>query len=291
MDPVSPAIKPTLEWWPSPAKINLFLHICGRHENGYHELQTLFQLLDYGDKIGIELNALSNVTLSDNIDGVKTQDNLIYKAACLLLPYRSNPSLGANIYVRKKIPMGAGLGGGSSNAATVLVALNYLWQCNLRQGELLLLGKSLGADVPVFVNGHSAFAQGIGDKLSNTHIEPAYYLIATPDAHISTQAIFTHPDLPRNSHKLDINEYKFALTRNDCEKLVCNLQPEVANLLNRLLHYAPSRMTGTGASVFAKFTTLERAKDVMQYLPDRVTAFVAKGLDVSPLHVKLAQCT
>ncbi|MFT6267765.1 MAG: 4-diphosphocytidyl-2-C-methyl-D-erythritol kinase [Alphaproteobacteria bacterium] len=278
-----------VEWWPSPAKINLFLHICGRYENGYHELQTLFQLLDHGDQIGIEINDSSKITLADSIEGVNTEDNLIYKAARLLLEYRPNSSIGANIYLRKRIPMGGGLGGGSSNAATVLVALNSMWHCQLGQTALLALGKSLGADVPVFVNGYSAFAEGIGDKLTNTQISPAYYLVATPPQHISTHAIFTHPDLPRNSCKLDINDYKFALTKNDCEKLVCNLQPEVASLLNRLLHYAPSRMTGTGASVFAKFATLESATDVLQQLPDGVTAFIAKGVDVSPLHAKLAE--
>ncbi|MFT4653506.1 MAG: 4-diphosphocytidyl-2-C-methyl-D-erythritol kinase [Patiriisocius sp.] len=278
-----------VEWWPSPAKINLFLHICGRYDNGYHELQTLFQLLDYGDQIGIEVNHSSQITLIDSIEGVNTEDNLVYKAAQLLLDYRIDPTMGANIYLRKHIPMGGGLGGGSSNAATVLVALNYQWHCQLGQAALLALGKSLGADVPVFVNGHSAFAEGIGEKLTNTQISPAYYLVATPPQNISTQAIFTHPDLPRNSPKLDINHYNFALTQNDCEKLVCNLQPEVANLLNRLLHYAPSRMTGTGASVFAKFATLESAKSVLQHLPDGVAAFVAKGIDQSPLHAKLAE--
>jgi 4-diphosphocytidyl-2-C-methyl-D-erythritol kinase len=278
-----------IKWWPSPAKINLFLHICGRQKNGYHELQTLFQLLDYGDQIGIELNDSSHISLVDRIDGVNTEENLIFRAAQLLLNYRPRPTLGANIYVRKQIPMGGGLGGGSSNAATVLVALNHMWNCQLSQTTLLALGKSLGADVPVFINGHSAFAQGIGEKFTETHISSAYYLVATPAQHISTQAIFSHPDLPRNSRKIDINEYEFASTQNDCEKLVCKLQPEVANLLNRLLHYAPSRMTGTGSSVFAVFATFESAKNVLQHLPDGVSAFIAKGIDVSPLHVKLAK--
>lgn len=278
----------SIDWWPSPAKINLFLHICGRRDDGYHNLQTLFQLLDYGDEIGLELNDSSSITLETDIPGVSTQDNLIYKAAKLLFEHRPQPSLGVNIHMRKKIPMGGGLGGGSSNAATVLVALNHMWQCGLNNATLLSLGQSLGADVPVFINGHSAFAQGIGEQLSNTHIPLAYYVVATPAQHISTQAIFTHPDLPRNTRKIDLSCYEFSTTRNDCEKLVCKLQPEVANLLNRLLHYAPSRMTGTGASIFAKFTSIESATSVLQHLPEGVSGFVAKGLDVSPLHAKLA---
>jgi 4-diphosphocytidyl-2-C-methyl-D-erythritol kinase len=184
--------------------------------------------------------------------------------------------------------MGGGLGGGSSNAATVLIALNYMWDCQLSMNELLTLGVKLGADVPVFINGHSAFAQGIGEQLTNTHIPEAYYLVATPKTNISTQAIFTHPDLPRNTRIFNITDYKFELTHNDCEKLVCKLQPEVANLVNRLLHYAPSRMTGTGASVFAVFASFKEAENVIQHLPEGVSAFVAKGLDVSPLSVKLS---
>jgi 4-diphosphocytidyl-2-C-methyl-D-erythritol kinase len=279
-----------IQWWPSPAKLNLFLHVCGRLQNGYHELQTLFQLLDFGDQIGLEITHSACVNMVDNIKGINKEDNIVFKAAQLLLKYRPTPSLGVNIYLKKRIPMGGGLGGGSSNAATTLVALNHMWHCQLSLATLLALAQQLGADVPVFVNGHSAFAQGIGDELTNTQIQSAYYLVATPNIQISTEAIFNHPDLPRSTTKLDTNDYKFDLTRNDCEKLVCNLQPEVANLLNRLLHYAPSRMTGTGASVFTKFATLEEANSVLKLLPDEVSAFVAKGVDVSPLHAKLAEC-
>lgn len=278
-----------IQWWPSPAKLNLFLHVCGRQENGYHELQTLYQLLDFGDEIGIEVTSTGTIKLMNNIEGVLPQDNLVYKAAQLLFDYRSQKNLGVNISLKKRIPMGGGLGGGSSNAASVLVALNFMWHCQLTTTSLLALAKTLGADVPVFVNGHSAFAEGIGEKLQNTQITPSYYLVATPNVHISTQAVFTHSDLPRNTARMNMQDYKFDLTQNDCEKLVCNLQPEVANLLNRLLHYAPSRMTGTGASVFAKFDSIEAANEVVPFLPNGVTAFVAKGVDVSPLHNKLAE--
>jgi 4-diphosphocytidyl-2-C-methyl-D-erythritol kinase len=197
-----------IEWWPSPAKINLFLHVCGQYENGYHSLQTLFQLLDFGDQIGIELTQSGKVQLVDEISGVANVDNLIYKAAQLLINHKPNEHLGAKIHLRKKIPMGGGLGGGSSNAATVLIALNYMWDCQLSMNELLTLGVKLGADVPVFINGHSAFAQGIGEQLTNTHIPEAYYLVATPKTNISTQAIFTHPDLPRNTRIFNITDYK-----------------------------------------------------------------------------------
>lgn len=277
-----------IEWWPSPAKINLFLHICGQYDNGYHSLQTLFQLLDFGDQIGIELTHSGKVELIDGIKGVANTDNLIFKAAQLLSDYRPNKQLGAKIYLRKQIPMGGGLGGGSSNAATVLIALNHMWNCQLSQTVLLAIGAKLGADVPVFVNGHSAFAQGTGEQLSNTQIPSAYYLVATPKKNISTHSIFTHPNLPRDTPLMDFTDYEFDLTHNDCEKLVCKLQPEVANLVNRLLHYGPSRMTGTGASVFAKFASYDEAKAVLKHLPEGVSAFVAKGLDVSPLHTKLA---
>ena len=276
-----------IEWWPSPAKINLFLHVCGQYENGYHSLQTLFQLLDFGDEIGLELTQSGSVQLVDEISGVANCDNLIYKAAQLLIDHRPNKRQGAKIHLRKRIPMGGGLGGGSSNAATVLIALNHMWQCQLGLTELLAIGVKLGADVPVFINGHSAFAQGIGEQLTNTHIPKAYYLVVTPNASISTQTIFKHPHLPRNTPIMNIAEYKFELTHNDCEKLVCKLQPEVANLVNRLLHYAPSRMTGTGASVFAKFASYKEAKNVIPHLPEGVSAFIAKGLDVSPLNAKL----
>lgn len=288
MEPVS-----TIDWWPSPAKINLFLHVCGRFENGYHELETLFQILDFGDEIGFELTSSGSIELSDPIKGVATQDNLIYKAANCLLPYRKNTQYGIKLHMQKSIPMGGGLGGGSSNAATVMVALNHLWECGLSKTTLLAYGLKLGADVPVFINGHSAFARGIGEQLENVKLPQCFFLVATPNEHIETAAVFSHPDLPRNTAKLDFStvelEQLFRLTQNDCEKLVCNGHPKVANLLQWLLHYAPSRMTGTGASVFAQFESFEQAQNVFSQLPNDVSGFVAKGLDVSPLHEKLTQ--
>ena len=278
-----------LQWWLSPAKINLFLHICGRYENGYHELQTLFQLLDYYDEIGTQVNNSAQITLDSPIEGLNFEDNLLVKAARALWPYRASEKLGVTLHLRKKIPMGGGLGGGSSNAATVLLVLNKLWGCGLDLPALLNIAVKIGADVPLFVNGHSAFAQGVGDELINTQISPQYYLVATPNVHISTQAIFTSPQLPRNTAKIDFNDYQFDRTQNDCEKLVAKLHPEVASLLQWLLHYAPSRMTGTGASVFAQFDSFEAAQIVLNKLPSSVSAFVAKGIDVSPLYLNNAQ--
>lgn len=279
-----PILNNDIQWWPSPAKINLFLHICDRYENGYHELQTLFQILDLCDQIGFSVNQSGCISLQDNIEGLAAEDNLLFKAANILLPYRANNAFGANLYMRKKIPMGGGLGGGSSNAATVLLALNQLWECQLSLSKLQELGLQLGADVPVFVNGHSAFAQGIGEDLINTKLPSTYYLVATPQLHVSTRDVFSHKDLPRNTAKIDFNTYQFDQTQNDCEKLVCKLHPEVANLLQWLLHYAPSRMTGTGASVFALFDSYQSAQMVLETLPKNVTAFIAKGIDVSPAH-------
>ncbi len=278
----------SFDWWPSPAKLNLFLHICGRYDNGYHQLQTVFQLLDYGDLIGFRVNDSEKVTLIDNIDKVRTEDNLIYRAAIEMFARRpSNCKLGVDIKIDKRIPMGGGLGGGSSNAATTLVALNAMFRCKLSSAELQEIGLGLGADVPVFVFGKTAFANGIGEKLSPMPLETQVYLVACPSAHLSTESVFTHPDLPRNTPLITANNYQFEHTKNDCEKLVCDLEPKVANLLQQLLHYAPSRLTGTGASVFARFSCTEEALAVQEKLPKDCISFVTKGVNHSALHDKL----
>jgi 4-diphosphocytidyl-2-C-methyl-D-erythritol kinase len=186
--------------------------------------------------------------------------------------------------VKKNLPMGGGLGGGSSNAATVLVALNTFWQCKLSTDTLANIGLSLGADVPIFVNGHTAFAQGVGEVLTPCEQPQFYYLVATPDVHISTADIFGHPDLPRNTPEIDFAQYRFEDTTNDCQKLVCDTHSKVASLLQWLLNYAPSRMTGTGASVFAVFSQQEQAQKVMDMLPQGVSGFVARGLNRSSLY-------
>ncbi|MFT2090639.1 4-(cytidine 5'-diphospho)-2-C-methyl-D-erythritol kinase [Paraglaciecola sp. 2405UD69-4] len=276
-----------LTWWPSPAKLNLFLHINGQYENGYHQLQSLFQLLDFGDELAFEVNNSGKVHLANPIEGVPDSDNLIIKAALLLKQTAPSPEaerFGCTIYLKKKLPMGGGIGGGSSNAATTLLVLNHLWKCNLDLDTLAKLGLSLGADVPIFIYGKTAFAEGVGEKLNFTSVPSSYYLVVFPNCHVSTADIFKDPDLPRNTPKIDFSEYQFSNTRNDCQKLVCERHVDVANALQWLLEYAPSRMTGTGACIFAMFEHKKDALHVQSLLPNKMTSFVAKGVDSSPLH-------
>ncbi|WP_305464752.1 4-(cytidine 5'-diphospho)-2-C-methyl-D-erythritol kinase [Photobacterium leiognathi] len=273
--------------WPAPAKLNLFLYITGQRPNGYHDLQTLFQFVDYGDTLTITPRRDNQILLTPAIEGVKTEDNLIYRAA-EALRQAANCDLGADIHIDKILPMGGGLGGGSSNAATTLVALNHLWQTNLSVDELAEIGLKLGADVPVFVRGTSAFAEGIGEKLQPAEPEEKWFLVAKPDISIATVDIFTHPDLPRNTEKRSLEALLRGVYENDCEKIVRSLNPEVDQALSWLLEYAPSRLTGTGACVFSEFNTQEEANAILKILPDWLHGFVAKGVNTSPLMTALA---
>lgn len=273
--------------WPSPAKLNLFLYINGRKENGYHELQTLFQFLDYGDELSIQANNSGEITITPAIEGVALEDNLIWKAA-RLLQEKSGCRLGAAIKLTKILPMGGGIGGGSSNAATTLVALNHLWQTNLNDDELAQLGLSLGADVPVFVRGFAAFAEGVGEQLTPVAPKEKWYLVIRPNVSIATKDIFTHPDLTRNTPKRDLTTLLDTCYENDCEKIVRLLYPEVDKKLSWLLQYAPSRLTGTGSCVFAEFSSKQEANAVLAELVDNVSAFVAQGRNISPLKETLA---
>ncbi|WP_038879813.1 4-(cytidine 5'-diphospho)-2-C-methyl-D-erythritol kinase [Vibrio jasicida] len=274
--------------WPSPAKLNLFLYINGRTENGYHELQTLFQFVDHGDELSIQANGSGEITISPEIEGVPLKDNLIWKAATALQRY-ANCSYGAHIDLHKILPMGGGIGGGSSNAATALVALNYLWQTHLSDDELAEIGLALGADVPVFVRGFAAFAEGVGEKLSPAHPDEKWYLVVRPNVSIATVDIFTHPDLTRNTPKRDLETLLNTPSVNDCEKIVRMLYPEVDKQLSWLLQYAPSRLTGTGSCVFAEFSSKAEAKAILAQLSDNVSAFVAQGRNISPLKETLAE--
>ncbi|WP_199454645.1 4-(cytidine 5'-diphospho)-2-C-methyl-D-erythritol kinase [Vibrio owensii] len=274
--------------WPSPAKLNLFLYINGRIENGYHELQTLFQFVDHGDELTIQANNSGEITISPEIEGVPLKDNLIWKAATALQRY-TNCSYGAHIDLHKILPMGGGIGGGSSNAATALVALNYLWQTHLSDDELAEIGLALGADVPVFVRGFAAFAEGVGEKLSPAHPDEKWYLVVRPNVSIATADIFGHPDLTRNTPKRDLKTLLNAPSVNDCEKIVRMLYPEVDKQLSWLLQYAPSRLTGTGSCVFAEFSSKSEAETILAQLSDKVSAFVAQGRNVSPLKETLAE--
>ncbi|EJL6663111.1 4-(cytidine 5'-diphospho)-2-C-methyl-D-erythritol kinase [Vibrio cholerae] len=273
--------------WPSPAKLNLFLYITGRRANGYHDLQTLFQFLDHGDELTITANNSGNIILSPALADVALEDNLIYKAAMALKNAAQSP-LGADIQLHKVLPMGGGIGGGSSNAATTLVALNYLWQTGLSDDQLAEIGLALGADVPVFTRGFAAFAEGVGEELSAVEPEEKWYLVVRPAVSIATKDIFTHPQLMRNTPKRDLASLLATPYENDCEKIVRSLYPEVDKQLSWLLQYAPSRLTGTGSCVFAEFSSRKDAQAVFAQLSDNVLAFVAQGRNVSPLRKTLA---
>ncbi|WP_288847488.1 4-(cytidine 5'-diphospho)-2-C-methyl-D-erythritol kinase [uncultured Citrobacter sp.] len=275
--------------WPSPAKLNLFLYITGQRADGYHTLQTLFQFLDYGDTIDIAPRSDDEIHLLTPVEGVAHEDNLIVRAARLLMKAASESNRlpkgsGADISIDKRLPMGGGLGGGSSNAATVLVALNHLWQCGLSVDELAALGLTLGADVPVFVRGHAAFAEGVGEILTPVEPEEKWYLVAHPGVSIPTPVIFNDPDLPRNTPKRSIKTLLKCEFGNDCEVIARKRFREVDAALSWLLEYAPSRLTGTGACVFAEFDTESRARQVLEQAPEWLKGFVAKGVNLSPLH-------
>ncbi|CAM7629563.1 4-(cytidine 5'-diphospho)-2-C-methyl-D-erythritol kinase [Citrobacter portucalensis] len=275
--------------WPSPAKLNLFLYITGQRADGYHTLQTLFQFLDYGDTIDITPRSDGEIHLLTPVEGVAHEDNLIVRAARSLMKAASESNRlpkgsGADISIDKRLPMGGGLGGGSSNAATVLVALNHLWRCGLSVDELAALGLTLGADVPVFVRGHAAFAEGVGEILTPVEPEEKWYLVAHPGVSIPTPVIFNDPDLPRNTPKRSIKTLLKCEFGNDCEVIARKRFREVDAALSWLLEYAPSRLTGTGACVFAEFDTESRARQVLEQAPEWLKGFVAKGVNLSPLH-------
>ncbi|WP_177329849.1 4-(cytidine 5'-diphospho)-2-C-methyl-D-erythritol kinase [Klebsiella variicola] len=274
--------------WPSPAKLNLFLYITGQRADGYHTLQTLFQFLDYGDTLTIEPRTDGQLRLLTPMAGVPDEENLIVRAARLLMRAASESDRlpagsGADISVDKRLPMGGGLGGGSSNAATVLVALNHLWGCGLSEEELATLGLQLGADVPVFVRGHAAFAEGVGEILTPVEPEEKWYLVAPPGVSIPTPVIFRDPELPRNTPRRSINTLLNCEFSNDCELIARKRFREVDAALSWLLEYAPSRLTGTGACVFAEFNTESAARQVLDTAPAWLNGFVARGVNLSPL--------
>ncbi|ABM26189.1 4-(cytidine 5'-diphospho)-2-C-methyl-D-erythritol kinase [Shewanella sp. JNE10-2] len=273
--------------WPAPAKLNLFLHINGRRTDGYHELQTLFQFIDYCDMLDFKVTDSSELILHSNMAGVVADsDNLILRAAKSLQQMTSFKG-GAEIWLDKRLPMGGGLGGGSSDAATTLVALNTLWNTQLSTEELAKIGLKLGADIPVFIHGFAAFAEGIGERLQVVSPPEPWYLVIAPDAHVSTAEVFQDPLLPRNTPKLAIDTLMSQAWINDCQKLVVSKYPQVAKALGWLLEYAPSRMTGTGACVFGEFTQQQQALAALAKLPSDMQGFVAKGMNISPLITRL----
>ncbi|ERK08364.1 4-diphosphocytidyl-2-C-methyl-D-erythritol kinase [Serratia fonticola AU-P3(3)] len=275
--------------WPSPAKLNLFLYITGRRADGYHQLQTLFQFLDYGDTLTIVPRQDDQIQLLTSVEGVPDEQNLIVRAARLVQHHCTTHSIatlprGADISIDKRLPMGGGLGGGSSNAATVLVALNELWQCGLSDDQLADMGLTLGADVPVFVRGHAAFAEGIGEQLQPANPAEKWYLVAHPGVSIPTPVIFADAELKRDTPVRPLNALLQAPYANDCEPIARKRFREVEQLLSWLLQYAPSRLTGTGACVFAEFDSEPAALQVLNQAPAWLRGFVARGVNVSPLH-------
>ncbi|MGL5358387.1 MAG: 4-(cytidine 5'-diphospho)-2-C-methyl-D-erythritol kinase [Shewanella sp.] len=273
--------------WPAPAKLNLFLHVNGRRSDGYHELQTLFQFIDCCDMLDFRVTSSPELILHSNMsDVVADSDNLILRAA-KSLQQQTGFSGGAEIWLDKRLPMGGGLGGGSSDAATTLVALNALWHTQLSTAELAAIGLTLGADIPVFIHGFAAFAEGVGERLQAVNPPEPWYVIIAPDAHVSTAAVFQDPLLPRATPKLAIDSLMSQPWGNDCQNLVVSKYPQVAKALDWLLEYAPSRMTGTGACVFGEFTQQQQALAALAKLPSDMQGFVAKGMNISPLITRL----
>ncbi|NPE53618.1 4-(cytidine 5'-diphospho)-2-C-methyl-D-erythritol kinase [Dickeya dadantii] len=281
----------TCNRWPSPAKLNLFLYITGRRPDGYHNLQTLFQFLDYGDTLTITPRQDQQIVLLTPLPGVPDEQNLAVRAAHQLQDHCRQaglPFAGADISVDKRLPMGGGLGGGSSNAATVLVALNQLWGSRIPVDTLAALGLKLGADVPVFVHGHAAFAEGVGERLTPASPPEKWYLVVHPGVSIPTPLIFADPDLTRDTPVRPLSQLLTQTFSNDCEAVARKRFREVEERLLWLLEYAPSRLTGTGACVFAEFDTESAARQVLNRAPEGLHGFVARGVNVSPLQRRLS---
>jgi 4-diphosphocytidyl-2-C-methyl-D-erythritol kinase len=272
--------------WPAPAKLNLFLHVTGRRPDGYHDLQTVFQLIDLHDDVAIEVREDGAIERPAGARGVPPESDLVVRAA-RALQEATGTSLGATIQVTKRIPMGGGLGGGSSDAATTLLALNQLWGTGLTREDLAGIGLRLGSDVPVFVHGASAWAEGRGERLEPVELPERWFVIVHPGVHVATAAVFQAPELTRNSPKLTMRAFFHAGGRNDCESVVRARFPEVAAALDWLAQSAPARLTGTGACVFAEFPRAADAERVAARVPDRWTSFVARGLNISPVLERL----
>jgi 4-diphosphocytidyl-2-C-methyl-D-erythritol kinase len=274
--------------WPAPAKLNLFLHVVGRRADGYHELQTLFQLLDLTDTLSIRVRADGIIEREAGSAEIDPEADLAVRAARLLKEASGSP-LGASLKVHKRIPMGAGLGGGSSDAATALLALNELWGLGLASTELCRLGVRLGADVPVFIQGFSAWGEGIGERLTPVELPQRWYLLIHPGVAVSTREVFQSPELTRNSPLITIRAFFESGGRNDCESVVRTRVPEVAEVLDWLAQFVPARLTGTGSCVFAAFESAAEAERLAARVPTRWASWVTRGLNASPLQGLLSQ--
>ena len=268
---------------PAPAKLNLMLHIVGRRADGYHLLETVFQFLDYADTLHFGARNDGQIILHSTIDGVAHDDNLIVRAA-RLLQTESQSRRGADIWLEKKLPIGGGIGGGSSNAATTLVGLNYLWDTQLSLEKLAELGLTIGADVPVFVLGRAAFAQGIGEKLEPIDLPEPWYLVAMPPVSISTAKIFSDPCLTRDTPVTNMRTVLKQSGHNDCQAVVEKRYPEVRNALILLNKFVEARLTGTGSCIFGGFPNEQLAAKVATQISESLPSFVAQGANISMLH-------
>ena len=265
----------------SPAKLNLMLQITGRRENGYHNLQTVFQFIGLYDQLTFTTTPHSIRRISGN-EGVEPEHDLIMRAAQLLQQHCST-SQGVDISIEKKIPMGGGLGGGSSDAATTLMALNKLWELGLSRYELQQIGLQLGADVPVFIFGQSAWAEGVGEHLEAINLAQPWYLILHPQVFVSTQEIFSSKHLTRDCHPITIRAFLDGSGDNVCQTIACKLYPEIQLAIDWLSQFSPARMTGTGSCIFAIFDSAEKANIVKSQIPDQWIGYVARGMNINPV--------
>ena len=276
-------------WWPAPAKLNLFLRITGQRPDGYHELQTVFRLLDWGDRIGLRLRQDGRILRQGpSVPGVSAQDDLVVRAAQRLQSH-ANVAQGIDIVVEKSIPAGGGFGGGSSDAATVLLALDRLWGCGLGIDALADLGLTLGADVPVFVRGENAWAEGVGERLTPVELPPAWYVLVDPQVHVPTAALFQAPELTRDAVPATMSDFVSGVPLgNAFEPVLRRREPAVNAALAALSRLGDARLTGSGSGCFVEFPTQGAAQAALAALPADLVAWLAPGADRSPLHRALA---
>jgi 4-diphosphocytidyl-2-C-methyl-D-erythritol kinase len=274
--------------WTAPAKLNLFLHVTGRRADGYHELQTLFQLIDLADTITLRPRPDGRIERPRGPAAVAPEADLTVRAA-RALQQAAGTRQGVSIEVTKRIPVGAGLGGGSSDAATTLLVLNELWQCGLAVTELASLGLTLGADVPVFIGGSSAWAEGVGERLRPMTLPEQWYVILYPGVTVSTREVFQSPELTRNSPLITIRALFESDGRNDCEPVVRARWPQVAEALDWLGREGAARLSGTGSCVFAAYPSAAQAERIAARVPEPWVSYVARGLNTSPLQDELRQ--
>lgn len=275
---------PDFEWFPAPGKLNLFLHVLGRRDDGYHQLQTVFRLIDRQDRVGIRVRADGEIRCDPPLPGIAPEDELCVRAA-RLLKTASGSALGADFTVEKNLPLGGGLGGGSSDAATVLLVLNRFWRTDLSRATLMQLGLRLGADVPLFVCGQNAIGEGVGERLTALALPRAWYLVLIPPVSVATASIFGDNALTRNTKELKIPPFFRGLGRNDLEPVAVRRYPEIGVHLAWLrMRRREARMTGSGACVFAEFESGAEALALLAELPGSMQGFVARGLEHHPLY-------